>query len=94
MQQDLPGPDLSGAVPFAPVTDITPAILKILTVFFLFTLLFTTIGIAMINAWIHQLDDVQWIILILVPWMLFILLLSTAFVYQVLRSLVLLRHTL
>ena len=92
MQQDLPGPDLSGAVPFATATDATPALLRILTVFFLFTLAFTTLGIAMINAWIFPLDDLQWIILILVPWVLFILLLTMAFVYRVVKSMALLRY--
>ena len=94
MRQDFPGEDLPGSVPFEPVSEVNPVIPKFLTVFFLFTLLFTTIGIMIIDSYFVRLDDFQWIILIVVPWIIFILLLTLAFVYLVTKNMIFMRHLL
>jgi hypothetical protein len=94
MQQDFPGKDLPGSVPFEPVSEVNPLILKILTAFFLFSLLFTTIGIMIINSYFIKLDDFQWIILIVVPWVIFILLLTMAFVYLVMKNMIFIRQSM
>jgi|WetSurMetagenome_2_1015567.scaffolds.fasta_scaffold00208_1 hypothetical protein len=63
-----------------------PLVLRILTVSFFATLFFTTTGIWTIDRYILRLDDVQWTILILIPWVLFILELTTAMVFQVIQG--------
>jgi hypothetical protein len=65
---------------------INPLVLLALTVSFLATLFFTTAGIWLIDRYVLSLDDLQWTVLILIPWVFFILLLTTALVYQVIRG--------
>ena len=77
-------PDLP--IRYEPVPGVNPAVLKILAATLLFTVVFTTAGIWLIDRYFFRLDDLQWIILILIPWGIFILLLTTALVFQIIRG--------
>jgi hypothetical protein len=72
-----------------PKPGVNPLVLRILTLAFLATLFFTTAGIWLIDRYLLRLDDLRWSILILVPWVLFILLLTTVLVFQVIRGVLL-----
>ena len=65
---------------------ISPGILRIITLILTATLLFTTVGIWLIDQYLFHLDDLQWILLIIIPWGFCILLLTTAFVLQLVRG--------
>ena len=77
-------PDLSATA--QPDPGETPPFLRILTLSFLATLFFTTAGIWIIDRYVVRIDDLQWTFLILVPWVLFILELTTAMIFQVIRG--------
>jgi hypothetical protein len=84
-------PDVQGKLPDLslsdePVPGDNPVLVKILTVAFLFTVVFTTAGIWLIDRYFIRLDDLQWIVLILFPWGSFILVLTTALVFQIARG--------
>jgi hypothetical protein len=83
---DVPGklPDLS--ISDEPIPDDNPVLVKILTVALLFTVVFTTAGIWLIDRYFIRLDDLLWIVLILIPWGLFILVLTTALVFRIARG--------
>jgi hypothetical protein len=76
---DLPGGD-------EPLQGVNPVVLDILTTALLFTVVFTTAGIWLIDRYFFRLDDLQWIVLILIPWGLFILVLTTALVFQIVQG--------
>ena len=83
---DMPGnlPDLS--INDEPVPGDNTVLVKILTAALLFTLMFTTAGIWLIDRYFFRLDDLQWTVLILIPWGLFILVLTTALVFRIMQG--------
>ena len=83
---DMPGklPDLS--LSDEPVPGDNRVLVKILTAALLLTVVFTTAGIWFIDRFFIRLDDLQWIVLILIPWGLFILVLTTALVFRIIQG--------
>jgi hypothetical protein len=84
-------PDVPGELPDLSLSDETVpgdnmVLVKILAAALLSTVMFTTAGIWLIDRYFIRLDDLQWIVLILIPWGLFILVLTTALVFQIARG--------
>jgi hypothetical protein len=84
-------PDVQGELPDLSLSDETVpgdtmVLVKILAAALLFTVVFTTAGIWFIDRYFFRLNDLQWIVLILIPWGLFILVLTTALVFQIVRG--------
>jgi hypothetical protein len=69
-----------------PDPEANPLVLITLTGALLATLFFTTAGIWLLDRYVLPLNDFQWTILILIPWVFFILMLTTALVFQVIRG--------
>jgi hypothetical protein len=84
-------PDMPGNLPDLPLNDEpvlgdNTVLVKILAVALLFTVVFTTAGIWLIDRYFFRLDDLQWTVLILIPWGLFILVLTTALVFRIVQG--------
>jgi hypothetical protein len=84
-------PDVPGELPDLSLSDEavpgdTMVLVKILAAALFLTIVFTTAGIWFIDRYFFRLDDLQWIVLILIPWGLFILVLTTVLVFRIVQG--------